>query len=65
MQNGLSTCEFEPEIQFFHIWNDDLPGLFSRCSEVNSLIRLELALRVSPGLVCSHCLSLASLNTQH
>jgi hypothetical protein len=65
MQNGPSSCELEPVIQFFHIWNNDLPGLLSRCSDVNSLIRLELVLRVGPGLVCSHCLSLANLNTQH
>jgi hypothetical protein len=65
MQNGFSACESEPKIQFFHIWDNDLPELFSRCTDVYSLIRLDMALRVSPDLVCGHCLSLANLNTQH
>jgi hypothetical protein len=63
MQNGFSCYETEPETQFFHIWNNDLPGLLSRCKDVNWLIRLDMALRVSPDVVCSHCLSRANLKT--
>jgi hypothetical protein len=49
------------EVQFLHTGKDDVAQLLLGCSDAQCLIHLELALQVSPGVICIRCLSLADL----